>query len=143
MENHKTLNSLTPDDLTRRPCWKHFMAGDLEFVSPSDQEEISENDIDNYIVLTQFVLQDKTEFIGFCSPQETSGLDYIQPVIITKNGHLPLYVDSLENKKLADLTMKIMNKHFNEIFPVRFITNVKCDGQFFHGQINNFNILAD
>ena len=79
------------------------MGGDLEFVSPADKEEVSENDIDGYIVLTQFILQDKTEHLGFCSPQDTSGLDYIQPVIITKNGHLPFYLNSLENGKLADL----------------------------------------
>ena len=74
MVKHKTLNSLTLDDLTRQPCWKHFMVGDLEFVSPADAQEVSENDIDNHIVLTQFILQDKTECLGFCSPKDTSGL---------------------------------------------------------------------
>ena len=68
--------------------------------------------------------------------------DYLQPVIITKNGHLPFYVDTLENGELADLTMKIINKQSDQIFPLTFITKVKCDGRFLEGQINNFNLLA-
>ena len=55
MVNQKALNNLTPDDLIRQPCWKHFMVGDLEFFSPGDKEDVSEHDIDNYIVLTQFI----------------------------------------------------------------------------------------
>jgi hypothetical protein len=143
MTDSKLLNSLTVEDLTRQPCWKFFMLDNIEFVLPVEKEGISETDSDNYIVLTEFFLNDKTKHFGFCSPQDTSGLDYIQPVIITSNGHLPLYFDTIKNLDLPELTNKIINKEIDKVFPLTFITRIKCDKEYYEGKLDNFNSLAD
>ena len=142
MSNKKPLINLTLEDLTKHPCWKYFMSYNIEFALPVDKEEISETESDNYIVLTEFILHDKTKYFGFSSPQDTSGLDYIQPVIITSSGHLPLYFDILENINLSDLTGKIINKSIDKIFPLSFITRIKCDKKYYEGRVENFNSLV-
>ena len=119
------------------------MLDNIEFVLPVEKEEISETDSDNYVVLTEFLLHDKTKYFGFSSPQDTSGLDYIQPVIVTSNGHLPLYFDTLENINLPDLANKIINKSIDKIFPLTFVTRIKCDKKYYEAKVDNFNLLID
>ena len=43
-------------------------------------------DREAYIARTRFVLADGSEWWGYCSPTDDSGLDYIQPVILTPGG---------------------------------------------------------
>lgn len=62
------------------------MENEIEFISPTDAREIKEMSPKTYIVLTNFKLANRIELIGFCSPQDKSGLDYTQPVILTENG---------------------------------------------------------
>lgn len=143
MTDSKLLSELTVLDLERHPCWTHYVKDGDEFVLPSEKDQISEIDTDDFIVLTEFILHDKTKHLGFSSPKDTSGLDYIQPVLVTSKGHLPLYFDKLDNVQLQDLTKEILNKSAHEVFPLTFITRIKCDNEYFQAQVEYFNFLMD
>jgi hypothetical protein len=142
MTAQKLLTNLTLDDLIHQPCWIHYALENIEYVFPARKKEISEADSNNYVVLTEFILNDKTKHLGFCSPQDTSGLDYIQPVIITSRGHLPLYFDTLETIDLSGLTSKILSKKIHEVFPLTYVAKIKCDKKYHKGLVDGFNSLA-
>ena len=113
------------------------MQDNEETVSPADKNEIFETDSDNYIVRTQFILKDNSVYYGFCSPQDTSGLDYIQPTIVTTKGHLPFYFET--NVDVSSLLNHILEKTVDQIFPVQLHTEIKCNGDFFNKEIENFS----
>ena len=135
----RRLTNLTKNDLLSNQVWEHWMVDNIEFVIPSDSKEIHENDNKGYIVLTVFNLNNGRELIGFCSPQDTSGLDYIQPIIFTDNGQVELWRDNDWNNDDKDRAFKKFGLTWKDIFPIRFKTKVKCDGEFYSGKIFDFN----
>ena len=54
-----------------------------------------------------------------------------------------LYFDTIENLDLPDLTNKIIGKEIDQVFPLTFVTRIKCDKEYYEGQVDNFNSLAD
>ena len=137
MTHFKPLHTLSLNDLQQYSCWKHALIDNEEVITPEDKKEISETDPDNYIVRTQFTLKDNSILTGFCSPQDTSGLDYIQPTIVTLQGHLPFYFEN--NVDTLGLLNQLLGKDISQIFPAKYRTEIKCDGNFFEGEIDNFN----
>ncbi len=138
MTHRKLLHTLTPADLEKYPCWIHSVIEDKEYATPVDKPEISGKDNDHYIVRTEFILKDHSSFLGFCFPQDHSGIDYIQPTIVTEQGHLPFYYESLVNTHLAQTTRTVTGKNTDELFPVKFMTHIKCDGSYYEGVIRSF-----
>jgi hypothetical protein len=138
MADSKLLKSINLDDLAQYACWRHFIEDEVEFVSPVDKNEIFEMEQEGYIVRTQFRLADNSTYIGFCSPQDTSGIDYIQPVIVTGNGHLPFFLTKKESAIIEEKVKSVLNKSTANIFPITYVAEVKCDGEFYKGLIESF-----
>ena len=89
--DQKQLKDLTTKDFLERQVWEHWTIKDTEYVRPSDKNQIIETDNVGHIVLTDFTLSNGIKMIGFCSPQDTSGLDYIQPTILTEKGQFKIF----------------------------------------------------
>jgi hypothetical protein len=138
----KLLTELTQEDIIKHPVWELRMIDNREYVQPSSKKEISDHEGIRYIVQSYFKLNCRTELLGFCSPQDTSGIDYIQPVIFTPNSQMVLYLDSSIEK---DQTIKEMNRLGlikSEIFPIECKPMIKCDGNLYSWIIDDFNKIS-
>lgn len=134
------LEHLKEEDLLNTEVWKYLIIEDIEYVQKSDKMEISENSEENYIVLTEFELNNGKKYIGYCSPQDSSGIDYIQPVIFTENGQFAFYRDRQWSEIEKMDFFSSLGLNFTEIFPVKYKTKILCDGKFHCGSIVDFNI---
>lgn len=87
----KPLHELTLEDLARSPVWRCTGSPDSEAsVERTELSALSEASPEIFVVRTSFTLSDGSSVAGYCSPTDDSGLDYVQPVIITESGHAPL-----------------------------------------------------
>lgn len=135
----KLLSELTMDDLSKNRVWEYLIEGNTEIVRPSNRTEIFDDNKNSWIVLTEFTLRNGQKHLGFCSPQDPSGLDYIQPVIITLSGHLAFYKEtewSVDDRLLA---LQFLGLSLKDVFPIEFKTKVKCDSNYYYGTIVTFN----
>jgi hypothetical protein len=139
----RNLQSLTVADLQQNPVWEYESKFDnlevwelTEIVRPTKRKEISENDTKTYICLTEFSLGDGTEYIGFCSPQDDSSLEYASPVIIHQNDHIELF--SSETAWNKNGSSKKLGKVRNQVFPINVKCSIPCDGKYYFHVIENF-----
>ncbi|MBI5914767.1 MAG: hypothetical protein HY842_05275 [Bacteroidetes bacterium] len=136
---NKRLTALTQDDLLDKRVWEHWYEDNTEYVKQSDKEEIFEDSDIGHIVLTDFMLNNQTKHLGYCSPQDPSGIDYIQPTIFTDNGQVEFYNDigwTSDNKRKA---LEKLRLDWQDVFPIVYKTRIKCDGEFYSGIIVDFN----
>jgi len=136
--NRKRLTDLTINDLLENQVWEYLMADNIEYVGASDKTEVVE-DNNAYIVVTDFIFNNRSKHIGFCTPQVTGGLDNIQPVIITHKGQVEFYKESdwTEDEKRTALSK--LGLESQAVFPVVYTTRVKCNRELFSGTLINFN----
>ena len=119
-----TIDRLGLEDLQRSPVWEIRYAGKMEMVRETDLREITDDPQRNFVVLTRFRFPDATEAYGYSSPQDPSGLDYVQPTIITNGGHWNLFTGA--NKP---------NKPDDDLFPLECESAVRSDGNFWKATI--------
>lgn len=131
------------EELLENEVWKHFIVENVEFIQNSNKTEVYENSENSYIVLTEFNLNNGQKYIGYCSPQDASGIDYIQPVIFTKKGQFAFYKDGNWSEKDKKEAFSFLGLNFTEIFPVKYETKVLCDGKFLIGKILDFNFCKN
>ena len=89
--------------------------------------------------MTAFRLADGSELGGLCSPADSSGLDYLQPVILTATGHLPFWNEKLPGSALAALACRHLAKDSHSVFPLTFECSVPVDGVRVAGSIDLSN----
>ena len=136
---HKRLTDLNLSDLTKFKVWETWTDTGIEYVRPSTKKEVFEESNIVYIVLTEFTAQNGKKYLGFCSPQDTSALDYIQPIIISENGQVEFWKNSgwtKDDKKVALTKLGITNK---DLFPIHYRTKIKSNNEFYNGTIEDFN----
>ena len=87
----KRFADLTAEDLRSTPIWKYEGPnGDGSASVEADQgARVSEGECSVYVVSTTFQLADGTVLPGLSSPQDPSGLDYLQPVLFHGGRHVP------------------------------------------------------
>jgi len=137
--NRKRLLDLTKNDLLENQVWEYWMADNIEFVKASDRTEVPADSNVTFIVVTDFVFNNKSKHIGFCSPHEELDLDNIQPVVITAKGQVEFYkendwTEGEKNKALVKLGLE-----WKDVFPVTYTTRVKCNRELHSGILVNFN----
>jgi len=137
--DRKRLIDLTIADLLENEVWEFWMADNIEYVGASDKIELSEGSNMTYIVATDFIFNNRTKHLGFCSPQDPGGLDAIQPVVFSKKGQVELY---RENDWTEDEKKKALSKlglEWNMVFPLTYTARIKFGREFSHGTIMDFN----
>jgi len=137
--NNKRLSDLTIADLLENEVWEYWMADNIEFVRASDKTEVTEDTNIAYIVATEFVFKNRSKHLGFCSPNEAGDLEIIQPVIITDKGQVEFYKESDWTDDEKDAELSRLGLGGKAVFPVTFITKVKCNRELFSGTLTDFN----
>lgn len=130
----KRMQSLTIHDLQETPIWRFEGASELDaLVFPADDFEHS--DRVGYIARTRFLLADESEWWGYCSPTDDSGLDYIQPVIIASAGHVRFWYDEVPSEAEPARACRLLGRHLHEVFPARFECTVAFEGRRVGGEL--------
>jgi hypothetical protein len=137
--NRKRLLDLTKDDLLENHVWEYWMADNVEYVRASDKTEVTDDNNCTYIVVTDFIFNNRTKHIGFCSPQESGDLDHIQPVIITSKGQVEFYKENDWTEDEKNKALLRFGLNWQDIFPVSYSTRVKCNREFYSGTLPDFN----
>lgn len=133
----KRLSELMAEDLKREPVWEyHAVDGDDDaLVSPSSKRELTEADEVVHIARTTFWLADGSGHVGFCSPQDDSGLDYVQPVITAVRGQVSLWFDRPADVNTLRLISERLSAVLGKIFPIHYECDVLVDGRRIHGLV--------
>jgi hypothetical protein len=135
------LRDLTIADLTQTPLWRHE-GGDDETAEVFPAAGFADVDQLGYIAATKCITADGTEFLGFCSPQDPSGMDYIRPVIVTAHGHVRLWCDSPVADHEIDAMLAPIAKKREQVFPLKCNCLVPFEGEVFSARISGFNMMA-
>jgi hypothetical protein len=132
----KRLADLTIQDLKDSPVWR-YEGGDgaAAAVSRSRRTALSQSDDEIYLAATEFELFDGTTHSGFCFPADDSGLDYLQPAIVTASGHVSFWFDGPVSKAELDTQWERLGKPETEILPATFRCLVLVDGRTVAGSI--------
>ncbi len=133
------LEDITVDEITSIPIWECWTEEKKEFIKPSDKKEVFDGLPESHIVLTYFKLKNKTKFTGFCSPQDPSGMDYIQPTIITKEGQINFFQKNEFSLYEKSSLLKKLQFKVEEVFPIEYTTQIKSNGSFHKAMIFDFN----
>lgn len=139
----KKVLDLVSIDLLNKNVWRHWNENGVEYVEPSEAIEVYENSNEVFIVLTEFTLNNKVKYLGFRSPQDGSGLDYIQPVMFTNMGQVELWKDISWTVREKDEALRKIGYNVKDVFPINYKTMIKSDGKFLQGSIVNFNDLIE
>ncbi len=126
-------------DLLENQIWEYWMENKIEYVSASDKTEVTEGSNITHIVITDFIFNNKSKHIGFCSPQGSGSLDEIQPVVLIGKGQVEFYRENEWTENEKNKTLSKLGLEWQDVFPVAYRTRIKCDRKLFSGTINNFN----
>lgn len=133
----KPFAKLTPGDLRTSPVWRYQSKdGDtLATVEADDRSHLSESGAEVFVASTTFRLADGSEFQGLCSPADPSGLDYLQPVILTEEGHVRLWSEETAGLSNAAAICQSLGRSSSEVFPLSFNCHVPVDESLVSGTI--------
>ena len=133
----KRLNALTVEDLASSPVWLYEGgAGAEAMVAPSDRKSLSRSDDEIFLAATEFELFDASRQFGFCFPADDSGIDYLQPVIVTGARHVSFWFDAPVTRETLASQWSALGRDPGAIFPVAFRCLVPVDGRTVVGSID-------
>ncbi len=125
----KRLADLTVEDLTSAPVWRYEGGEGANAVVVADgRDGLSQMDDEIFLAATDFLLSDSSQHLGFCFPVDNAGLDYLQPVIVTRTGHVQFWFDGVVAPEVLSAQWAALGKRAEEVFPVRFRCRVSVDG---------------
>lgn len=137
----KRLAELTLEDLRARPVWRYEGGTGAEaLVEPAKRDSLSRSDDEIFLAATAFELFDASRHEGFCFPADDSGLDYLQPAIVTASGHVAFWFESSREPEVIERQWKALGKGPEQIFPVTFRCLVPVDGREVAGRIERVEI---
>jgi len=134
----KRLVDLTAEDLESSPVWRYEGgSGSLAIVTPSRRTALSQNDDEIFLAATDFELFDASRHFGFCFPADDSGIDYLQPVIVSPSGQVSFWFDGPAIAEVLTRQWRLIAKESQDIFPVTFRCLVPVDGRTVSGRIES------
>lgn len=136
----KRLRELTTEDLIHCPIWR-FEGESDDSASIFPVAAFENLDREGYIARTRFVLADGSEWWGYCSPQDDSGLDYIQPVILTGAGPVRFWYDKSPPQPEPARACRLLGKRLEQVFPIRFECVVPVEGRQVAGELSRIEVL--
>ncbi len=140
----KRLGDLTAEDLAANPVWRYEEGSGADaVVVPVKRRTLSQADDEIFLAATEFELFDATRHGGFCFPADDSGIDYLQPVIVTPSGHVSFWFDAPASPEVLAKQWGLLGKPQAEIFPVGFRCLVPVDGRTVCGHIDGAASSSD
>ena len=85
-------------------------------------------------------LADGSEWWGYCSPTDDSGLDYTQPVILAATGQVRFWYDEQPGDPEPAHACRMLGKRAEQVFPVRFECRVPFEGRFVSGEVGEIEV---
>jgi hypothetical protein len=132
----KPLRNLSLADLEVTAVWRYLgKDDDTGFVEATTRTSLSEAKKVTFIAAARFTLADGTVFMGFVTPLDTSGLDYVQPVIVTPTGHVRFWFERRPTDEILGGQRACLNRGPEKIFPVRWLSLVPVHGRSVSGVI--------
>jgi PilZ domain len=126
----KRLLDLTAEDLRESPVWRYEGgSGEDALVEPAARISLSREDDDIFLAATEFELADASRHFGFCFPADDSGLDYLQPVILTATGPVSFWFDAPATPETLARQWSALGRPLSAIFPATFRCLVPVDGR--------------
>ena len=133
----KPVGMLTVADLLETPVWEWRSESDRELVRPTDLRELHEyRQGPVHIVLTTFTLGNGQLRQGYCSPADSSGIGYTQPVIITPSGRVPLWQEATSSPEGFERFALWLEVDTSEMLPIKVESRVPVDGSFYRGVVH-------
>ncbi|MEP6995230.1 MAG: PilZ domain-containing protein [Acidobacteriota bacterium] len=140
----KRLVELTVEDLVSWPVWSYEGGSGAEaMVAPAKRKKLSQGDDEVFLAATEFELFDGSLHFGFCFPADDSGLDYLQPVIVSGSRHVSFWFDGPALPETLASQWKALGKEPGEIFPVIFRCQVPVDRRTVSGRIDGVESSQD
>jgi hypothetical protein len=140
----KRLSELTVQDLRDFPVWRYEGGSGADaIVAPARRAALSQSDDEIYLAATEFELFDGTRHSGFCFPADDSGLDYLQPAIVTAAGHVSFWFEEPISAAHRARQWEPLGKSEAEVLPVTFRCLVPVDGRTVSGRIDAVASAAD
>lgn len=138
------LVDLTIEDLSTTPVWRYEGGSGAEaVVVPTGRSSLSGEDDEVCLAATEFTLCDSSRHLGFCFPVDDSGLDYLQPVILTRNGQVSFWFDGPIAQEVLAAQWNALGKRAEEVFPVQFRCLVPVAGRTVTGVIPHVESSAE
>jgi hypothetical protein len=139
----KRLIELTAADFERVPVWRYRGEYDeTALVEATDRLELHEDESETYLARTQFALANGAQFAGFCSPTDDSGLDFMQPVILSAAGPIFFWFDEPPSREFLAVQWQRLGVGAAQIFPVHFRCVVPVDGKLVTGVITEDDLTG-
>jgi hypothetical protein len=133
----KRLTDLSAGDLRTSAVWRYEGgSGAHAMVTPSKRTSLSQTDDEIFLAATDFELFDSSRHFGFCFPADDSGIDYLQPVIVSPSGHVNFWFDGPASPAALSKQWKALGKEPREIFPATYRCLVAVDGRTVSGRID-------
>jgi hypothetical protein len=140
----KRLVDLTPHDLAATPVWRYEGGtGADAAAAPTTRTALSINDDEIFLAATDFELFDSTRHVGFCFPADDSGIDYLQPVIVSGSRPVAFWFERAIAPEALEEQWRALGKSEKEIFPVGFRCQIPVDGRTVTGQIPGVEFSRD
>ena len=125
----RRLGELTAEDLTANPVWRYEGGSGAEaLVAPVDRPSLSQSDDEIFLAATDFELADGSRQFGICFPADDSGIDYLQPVIVSGSSHVCFWFEERVSPAALSGQWSALGKQAADIFPVAFQCRVPVDG---------------
>jgi PilZ domain len=138
------LVDLTIEDLSTTPVWRYEGGSGAEaVVVPTGRSSLSGEDDEVCLAATEFILCDSSRHLGFCFPVDDSGLDYLQPVILTRAGQVSFWFDGPIAQEVLAAQWNALGKRAEEVFPVQFRCLVPVAGRTVTGVIPHVESSAE
>jgi hypothetical protein len=139
----KSLCDLTVEDLRTTPVWiSHGGPDEKALTEPTTRTSLTETERETFLVVTEFVLGNGQKCIGFCSPVDNSGLDYIQPVIVTEHGQVSLWFNRAPTQQVIADQWSRLGITASEVFPIHYKCLVPVDGHIVKGVVSDFESMS-
>lgn len=144
MEPVKRLADLSVEDLEANRVWRYEGGTGAEsMVAPAKRKTLSQRDDEIFLAATEFELFDSSQHFGFCFPADDTGIDYLQPVILTRSGQVSFWFDGPPAPDVLSKQWRALGKESREIFPVAFKCLVPVDGRTVSGRIEGVESSQD
>ena len=133
----KRLGDLTAEDLVASPVWRYEGGSGADaLVVPVKRPSLSQSDDEIFLAATEFELFDATRHLGFCFPADDSGIDYLQPVIVSGPRQVSFWFDQPVSQETIGEQWAALGKEPADIFPISFHCLVPVDGRTVSGRID-------
>lgn len=140
----KRLADLTIEDLAANPVWRYEGgSGAKAIAAPFKRDSLSKTDDEIFLASTEFVLFDSARQSGYCFPADGTSIDYLQPVIVTRSGHVAFWFDEPPSPATLSKQWAALGKEPKAIFPVAFHCLIPVDGQTVRGRIDGVEFFDE